>query len=214
MEEKNGRTFRIVTICALCVAVLCLSVAYAALSQKLTIRANAEVQAANWDIHFGDKSTTTEGGGKIAVSSFENTSIQGLTVTLTKPGDSATLKFKIYNDGDVNATLATLTEETTTNGLGKLKCTSAQTEPGQKAKDEQLVCGNVTYEFKYDKTGDGPSGDDTAVSQGDELNSGDSKDVYIKITLPRTTPDLPSDEVTITGLNRTLIYNQKITPDA
>ena len=196
-NNKNNRTFKIITVIALCVAVLCLSVAYAALSQQLTIRGTASVQAANWDIHFANYKTSTTGAAQIQHTSREDTTaITGLTITLTKPGDSATLEFDIVNDGDINAVLKTLTET-------GLTCNGSAADETTKESDEKIVCEDVTYEFKYV---DG----DTPVKIDDTLDSGTSKRAYLKLTYKQDADDLPTDAVNITGINKTLVYNQKI----
>lgn len=199
-NNNNNRSFKIITVIALCVAVLCLSVAYAALSQQLNIRGNASVQAANWDIHFANFETSTTGAAQISHTSKENsTAVSGLNITLTKPGDSATLKFNIVNAGDINAVLKTLTQ------AQKLTCTGSASDPTTKSSDEQIVCEDVVYEFKYQDS-------DTDVSLEDTLDSGETKGVYLKLTYKSSADDLPTDAVNITGLDKTLVYNQKISP--
>ena len=50
MEKQ--RKIKVMSVVALIVAVLGLTVAFAALSQTLTINGTANVDAASWDIHF------------------------------------------------------------------------------------------------------------------------------------------------------------------
>ena len=49
---EKTRQIKIISLCALLVAVLGLTVAFASLSQTLTINGSAAVNAASWDIHF------------------------------------------------------------------------------------------------------------------------------------------------------------------
>ena len=49
---EKTRQIKIISLCALLVAVLGLTVAFAALSQTLTINGSATVNTASWDIHF------------------------------------------------------------------------------------------------------------------------------------------------------------------
>ena len=53
---EKTRKIKIISLCALLVAVLGLTVAFAALSQTLTIKGSAAVNAASWDIHFENTS--------------------------------------------------------------------------------------------------------------------------------------------------------------
>ena len=50
MEKE--RKIKVLSVAALLVAVLGLTVAFAALSQTLTINGSATVNTASWDIHF------------------------------------------------------------------------------------------------------------------------------------------------------------------
>lgn len=49
---EKTRKIKIISLCALLVAVLGLTVAFASLSQTLTINGSANMDAASWDIHF------------------------------------------------------------------------------------------------------------------------------------------------------------------
>lgn len=57
MEKE--RKIKVLSVAALLVAVLGLTVAFAALSQTLTINGSATVNTASWDIHFKNLSTPT-----------------------------------------------------------------------------------------------------------------------------------------------------------
>lgn len=210
-KSRSNKSFKVVTVCALCVAVLCLAVAYAALSQTLTIRGSAKVVSATWDVHFESFDTKTTGAGEITHSSQDkSTAISNLHVTLTKPGDSGMLKFKIHNNGQVNSILTTLGGKDT-----PLSCEGSATDPEKKTADEKLVCDNVVYEFKYDTNKNGEAdAEDKDVAEGDLLNATDQHDgealeeAYIKVTYKSTANDIPSDSVTVTGLDRDLTYTQ------
>lgn len=207
MQNQKNRSFKIIAVVALCIAVLCLSVAYAALAQQLNIRGSASVQAASWDVHFDDFTTEKTGAAQIShTSRDQSTSVSGLTITLTKPGDSATLNFKIHNYGDINAVLTKIT-----GGESGLQCAGSATDPEQASKDAALVCGDLKYEFKWkDNDADVAVNDALPATNGAD-HSG--KAAYIKLTYLSSADDLPSDAVNITGLDRTLLFTQKISAD-
>ena len=110
MEKE--RRIKVLSLAALIVAVLGLTVAFAALSQTLTINGNASVDAATWDIHFETpygSDATTEGAATInKTPTFNGTSITDIDVSITKPGDLANWVFKIVNNGTINAKISSI----------------------------------------------------------------------------------------------------------
>ncbi len=195
-ENNNNRSFKIVTIVALCVAVLCLSVAYAALTAKLEIRGTAEVQKATWDVHMDESSFNPTTGGNLTYTADETT-VSDLHVKFTKPGDSQTLKFKIHNYGDIDAELSSITG--TDVGLDKITCTDGSPE------DKQKVCGTandgvggtVTYTVSYDSNDVTTNG---ANAVGDKkLAAGSEVEVVITATYLKdiVSTQLPSAAVTV-----------------
>lgn len=105
MEKE--RRIKVFSLCALIVAVLGLTIAFAALSQTLTIKGSADVSAASWDIHFkNNMEAATAGSAKILKQPTldnDSLSIKDFEVSLTKPGDIATLMVDIVNDGTITA---------------------------------------------------------------------------------------------------------------
>ena len=195
---EKGRKTKAVAIVALIVAVLGLTVAFAALSTTLTINGTAEVNTATWDIHFenlssavttGDATETTAPTIQVGADSKPNTKIGDFKVQLTKPGDSVTYTFDVKNTGTIDATLGTLT-------IGTPVCTSNTSVD----EDETIVCDNLTYELTYTDGG-------TPVAQNDTLNKGETKNLTLKLAFDGD--ELPTDDVSITGLDVTMIYNQK-----
>ena len=107
MEKE--RRIKILSVVALIVAVLGLTVAFAALSETLTINGTANVEAASWDIHFENLTgPDLEGTGKVNdTASLSGTTISNVNMSVTKPGDSVTYYFDIVNDGTIDAVLDT-----------------------------------------------------------------------------------------------------------
>ena len=107
MEKE--RKIKILSIIALIIAVLGLTVAFAALSETLTINGTASVDAASWDIHFENLTgPDLEGTGKVNdTASLSGTTISNVNMSVTKPGDSVTYYFDIVNDGTIDAVLDT-----------------------------------------------------------------------------------------------------------
>lgn len=102
MEKQ--RKIKVLSVVALIVAVLGLTVAFAALSQTLTINGTANVDAASWDIHF--ETISSNKNGDATINDFPHiagTSITRINVTLTKPNDGVEFRTRIVNDGTVDA---------------------------------------------------------------------------------------------------------------
>ena len=197
---EKGRKTKAVAIVALIVAVLGLTVAFAALSTTLTINGTAQVNTATWDIHFEDLSSAVTTGDAseltpptigVGEESKPNTHIGDFEIQLTKPGDSVAYTFDVKNNGTIDATLGTLT-------LGTPQCTSIA-EPTVE-NDATIVCDNLKFELTYTDGG-------TPVAQNDTLNKGETKNLTLKVSFDGD--ELPTDDVSIDGLDVTMIYNQK-----
>ena len=102
MEKE--RKIKVLSLVALIVAVLGLTVAFASLSQMLTINGTANVDAASWDIHFENLTSDTIDDAMVnAEPTLSATKITGIDVTLTKPNDGATFLVDIVNGGTIDA---------------------------------------------------------------------------------------------------------------
>lgn len=198
MEKE--RKVKVLSLAALIVAVLGLTVAFAALSQQLTITGNATVDAATWDIHFNNLSEPVLTGGAEVVTAptiqENSTAIKTFALKLTKPGDSVKYTFDVVNAGSIDATLATVVPERlqpSCTGTG-----AAATE------DANIVCNGLTYKLTYTSTGE-------AVKATDELNHGVTKNLTLELSFDVTkngTLTIAND-VQISALDITLNYAQK-----
>lgn len=184
--DKN-REVKIIAVVALLVAVVGLSVAYAALSTTLEISGSATINSASWDVGFVKGSHTTTGGATFVEPTVSSTSITGYSAKLTMPGDSVTYNFKITNQGSIPATLGTV-------NIGSISCT------GTDSAEAAATCANLTYSVTY--------ADGTAIKVGDSLAVGATKDAKITITFNAGATTVPTNPVTVNGMDVTLIYNQ------
>ena len=175
----------------LAVGLIGLTVAYASLSQNLTINGTAKVAAATWDIKFLNLTQKSKSGYAAFPTSnaltASGTTISGNIGTLKAPGDSLTYTFDIKNNGSINAKVNSVV-------LGGLSCTSATSSVAS------AVCNNLTYSIKYT--------DGKAITKDDELTSGATKNVTLTLTKANNT-NLASEEVTVTANPTTINYIQK-----
>lgn len=201
-KMEKGRNIKVLSLAALIVAVLGLTVAFAALSQQLTINGQATVDAATWDIHFANLSEPVLTGGAQVVTAptiqENSTAIKTFELKLTKPGDSVKYTFDVVNAGSIDATLATVVPE-------RLQpvCTGTG---AAKTEDENIVCnGNhLTYKLTYTATGE-------AVKATDELNHGETKNLTLELSFDITQNGALTiaNDVQISALDITLNYAQK-----
>ena len=200
--EKN-RGVKILAISALVVAVIGLTVAFASMSQTLTIGGTATMDTESWDIHFANLAPTTVGAAAHEHASvtteptLASTSISGLEAVVTRPGDYVEYTFDVVNNGTINATLETLTKNTTPT------CES----PTHVTADETLVCGNLTYTLKYGSGNTGHTAG-TAVAEDDTLNAGETVHLVLHLEYNSSATTLPTADVNISGLGISLFYEQ------
>ena len=153
MEKQ--RRIKMLSLSAVLVAVLGLTVAFAALSTTLNIKGSAYLDAAKWGIKFqnlSEPSIVGEASDAKTAKIEKDVSINDIKVTLSKPGDSVTYTVDLVNDGDINAKIENI-EKTNL------------TEEQQKY---------ITFTVKYKEN-------DTELKIGDILSKGQVKPLVIKI---------------------------------
>ena len=167
MEKQ--RKIKVLAIAALIITILGLTVAFAALSQTLTINGAATLDAAKWGIKFENLSDgKTSGDATIndtAVIADDLVTINNIDVSLSTPGDSVTYTVDLVNEGTINAEIYSI--ET----------------PSLTEEQERYTNFTVTYD------------DGKEVKQGDILEQSSRKNITIKIEFDKdiTDTDLPSE---------------------
>ena len=181
----------------LAVGLIGITVAYAALTQQLTINGTAKVASTKWDVHFGTVSAGDAKGYATAgtLSKTAATTIEGDIGTLRAPGDSITYTFDIENAGDINAIIDTVT------GGQSITCTSTTDSVAQ------AVCNDLTYSITYT---DG----NTTIAKGDKLakatnaSTPTKKNVTLTVTYKSTATAVATEDVTVTANPMTITYVQ------
>lgn len=194
MKDNKKVLYGLVAL-ALVLSVVGISIGFAAMSTDLTINGSAEVVPASWDIKFKDLSSPTITGDAevtTAPTITSDTHIGNYAVKLTKPGDSVTYTFKVANDGTIDAVLTDFIKATPTfTGTGATA-----------AADATIVQNNFVYTITYS--------DDTAITKDtDELDAESYKTVKLVVGYKDDATALPTNTVTISGLDVTFTYGQK-----
>ncbi len=188
------------TIVAVIVAVVGVSVVWAAYTSNLTVKGSASAEAANWSIIFKDLGTAQVGNTAGVTSTAKevtaptivgDTSIEDYEVSVKTPGDFVSYTFKIKNDGSFPAKIDDgFSIPTPTCEVG-----------GATTTDSTNVCAQLTYTLEYTSGG--------SVASGDEFAIGEEKEVILKLAytvdatdttgakLPKTNVDIKIPDITI-----------------
>ena len=182
-KQKNAQMF---VIAVLAIAVLTMSVGFAAFTQALNINGNVKVASSLWNIQF-DTTSYVESSGSVTVST-DNRTLSGTSmtynVTLTKPGDFYEFTVNVKNTGTFDANLTAVTMSALTTEQAKY----------------------LTYEIDYNGTKytSTTTGLSIALAKTSGVAPVKVKVAYIQ---PDNPNDLPSSEVTV-PLTASLTYNQ------
>lgn len=184
MEKDRGT--KTMAIVALMVAVVSLSVGFAAFSSALNVSSSATVSpvATTFNVDFSSSSSgvetnsitpTVTGDATATNATISNTgdpTITGLAATFTAPGQSATYTFYAYNAGEYLAYLNSITFANASGGSSFRVCTA-----GDGATDTlvQAACDDISVSIKVGSesatTGSVASiaGHSLAVGAGEEI---------------------------------------------
>ena len=111
MDNKKKKDILIIVML---VAVVCMSSAFAMLSQKLEVSGAGTVKG-NWDVEITDlEAIATQGNGN-SLSASSDLTVATLVAELTQPGDSVTYNVTVENKGNIDATLESITSNATPN---------------------------------------------------------------------------------------------------
>lgn len=194
-----NNTVKNVILAILAVGLIGMTIAYAALTQKLTIDSTAAVNASTWDVHFAnlsDASTVGNPAPTVTDPTLSAQSISGLDVAFTKPGESVTYTFDIVNAGTIPARLNSIKINAKDSGI---TCTDA--EGSKTSANATLVCNNLSFSVTH--------ADDSAFTVGEVLGVEDNnKTQAAKLVVTFDGTEVPSSKVTVDGLDAVLEYIQ------
>ncbi len=164
---ERERRIKALSIVALAIAVVGLSIAFAALSSTLNINGTAYLDAAKWGIKFENLSEPTKVGDATVIGNAvinKDVSIDGIDINVKTPGDSVTYTVDLVNDGTIDAKI---------EKIEKTALTASQQK-------------YLSFTVKY-KNGN-------EVAEGDTLSAGERKELEIKLNYNRdiVAADLPT----------------------
>lgn len=177
MKQKK---IRYVIILVFCIAIACISVAYALLKTNLNVTGNAKIDEASWNIEFQDLSSnpavTTTGEADISKLKLNGTVIE-LDVVVAKPKDSITYLFNVKNTGTIDAKIS----HVATPDI------------------DALTANNLAYSFTY--------ADGTKINVDDSLNVGDVRQLKLVVKYNENVSSLDTNPSSF-SLNSSILYVQ------
>ncbi len=193
----SNRKQKLIIIGALCLVVTLLSIGYAILSANLRINGTAKVSGEKWSVEFVEKQAKTIPKGKATcdIGTIQNTSVTNLSAKVKVPGDSCTFTIPVENTGTLDASLV----DVTNRGLSL----SYDGDPG----DIDIISSYITYDVRYGNT---EINNETSFDTIDILEPGERETITLRVEFKEEATQIPNDVVTITGLDRTFNFENKV----
>lgn len=117
-----------ILICGLVIAIVAMSIGYAALAQQLTVTTSSYISDVNWKIELTN--ATLDNTLSKGVTEISKPTIVGMTVAfdiqLASPGAQAVYKMKVKNEGTMNAYLKAITKANDTDSSIKYTITGVR----------------------------------------------------------------------------------------
>lgn len=216
MEKE--RSFKIISVIALVIGVVGLTLGFAAFTSTLTIRSGAEVKPAGttFNVDFSSTSGSVEANvikptvsspavvaTEATIDNTGNPTISGLGATFTEPGQSVTYEFHSYNGGEYPEYLNNIVYENVANGTSPKVCTP---KPGTTESLVTSACSDIIVSVKV---GNEPvaTGSVSKISNH-SLSKGQSEDIVITISyVKKDSQSLADGDFTVSFGNIILDYS-------
>jgi len=190
------RKTMIISVSALVIAVITISVAYATLSTTLKVRVGKVTQSSfNWDIKLNSGTVTGIASGTTTTTcgnaTVTESSVSVDEIALSKPGDKCSYKLTVQNKGDVDANLASIAATSPDN----IACDSTQ--------EGKLVCGNVVYALAKESSGA------EILKRGEQkiFKTNGTADFYLVVSYDAS-KNVSNENIIHTGAGFTVVYNR------
>lgn len=192
MEKK--RKIKVLTTMFLVAAVLGLTVAFASLTQLLTITGTATSGKVAFDVYFENATNETTNASFTKTPTITDKTNIDYAVTMSGTSSSATVEFDVKNNSTFDVDLSSLT-------VGTPSCAAT----AETSVDVASFCNSLSYTLVYN---DGAS--NKTVAEGLSLPAGESKHMILKLSYDITDEsNLPKDDVKISNLGVSMNFTQK-----
>lgn len=185
-----------ISIIALIIAVIGVTIGYAALSTSLKVKFGTVTQSKfNWNVKLTNGEITGVNSGTSAttcgVATVTDNEVSIEAIKLAKPGDKCSYQLNVKNEGDVDAVLS---------NISSIAPEGVSCKTGE---NKELVCGNVTYSLATDALGTTP----LTVGQQRVGKINGTSDFYLVVSYKVNAASL-NEEVSHTGAGFTVVYSQ------
>ena len=171
---ERDHSAKIIAIVSLCVAIVGLSIGFAAFSNNLTIKSNATVtpNASDFDVNFSTSNTseldgTVSGVGtnsstaeNATIDNSDSPTITGLKANFTEPGQKVTYSFYAHNAGKYAAYLNNVTYANVSGKTATKVCTAGT---GTDTTMVEAACNGISVSVKV--------GNDTYTGSMDRITN-------------------------------------------
>ena len=208
--EKKRKNFIFIAIIAFMVVISGATIAFSLSNYELTIGpSTARMSPINWSVKFDNTYTIamTKSGSSViqntmAAVSSDATIISPFDVVFTRENDFIEYKFKIINEGVIDAKVAAVS-------LGAITCTGTNADPDIALIDKDQVCDNLILTLK-DATGTNDFLSHTTLIPNILLASGGN--VIVTLRLEYNNSILPTSDVNISIGATTITYTSNQMP--
>lgn len=177
---EKGRGARTIGIIALVVAVVGMSVGFAALQQILTISGSTTVKGSTWGVSFQSLNEPDKTGSATIDTEAElklGSTTMDFAVSLYQPNDEVIYTFQVKNTGSINAKISAIS----LSGV------------------DTATAANVTYTLTY--------GDDSPINVNDTLDANEVKNLKLTV-LYNDVASVSSADILL-SLGATITYVQQ-----
>ncbi|HIS91174.1 MAG TPA: hypothetical protein IAC20_05940 [Candidatus Faecisoma merdavium] len=210
------RSSRVIAVVALCVAVVGLTLGFAAFSNTLTISSDANVtpDASTFNVDFSssDSSLATDPivpvknpsslvAGEGTINNTSNPTVSGLSATFKEPGQKVTYTFYARNVGEYVAYLNSINFNNVASGSTPKKCTAGD---GSTDALVQAACDDITLSVKVGSESE-TTGSLSSIS-GHSLAKNASEEIIVEIEY-NAGGDRADGDFTVEFGDITLVYS-------
>jgi hypothetical protein len=212
---KKNKSSKIIALVALVVAIVSLSIGFAAFSSSLKISSSAKVSpsSSTFSVKFSSsntslatsaitptKSPTTITATNASISNSTNPTISGISATFTEPGQSVVYTFYAYNSGQYDAYLKSIVYANASGGSSSKVCTAGT---GTTDTLVQAACDDISIKVKVGSLSE-VSGSKSSIT-GHSLLKGAYEQITVTITYA-SSGDRADGDFTVAFGDITLLY--------
>lgn len=211
MQSKD-RTFQVIAIVGLIIGVSALTLGFAAFSTSLTIQSSAEVNLGEQvlDVEFstsdssivnGSSATVTgvasgEAGASGSAATINSTTVENIHAIFTKPGQTVTYTFYVYNNSAFTAYLNGIAfQDIAGSSPAVKKQCSPKTGTGVNGASNGLddACNDISISISVDGFSTSETKTGSQITSGKSIATKNAKTVVVTVTYANNGHEVDGD---------------------